>query len=373
MAVFSTHSLQNKAMQNNLPKQLAPFSCSYSPNIPELLLNLQCSIAISTYQAGKVVMLSPKNEDSLIQLPRTFAKPMGIALTDNGNKMAIACKDEITVFRNSSELASFYPVKPNVYDALYMPRNTYHTGALDIHDLTWGEGGKLYGVNTLFSTIVSIDDDYNFTPYWQPPFITDMVSEDRCHLNGMAELNGQPKYATAFNRGNTPRSWRDVVTTDGIMMDIEKNEIIAEQLPMPHSPRIFNGALYVLFSATGELAKIDVDRGTYDVITKINGFVRGMAHYKDFLFIGLSRLRKNSSTFAKLNIADKALNAGIAVIHLPTGSVYGEIKYQASVDEIYDVQILPDKIRPNILNTSKPEYKLGVSIPGKTFWARPQS
>ncbi len=359
-------------MQNNIPKNLAPFSCSYSPNVPELLLNLKCSIAISTYQAGKVVMLSPKNAESLIQLPRTFAKPMGIALSEEGDKMAIACKDEIVVLKNSPELARFYPARPDTYDALYMPRATYHTSALDIHDLTWGGDGKLYGVNTLFSTIVSIDTDYNFTPYWQPPFITDMVSEDRCHLNGMAELNGKPKYATAFNKGNTAQSWREVVTTNGIMMDIEKNEIIAENLPMPHSPRIFNGDLYVLFSATGELAKINTERGTYEVITQIDGFVRGMAYHKEFLFIGLSRLRKNSSTFAKLSIADKSLNAGVAIIHLPTGSYYGEIKYQASVDEIYDIQILPNKIRPNILNTLKPEHKLGVSIPDKTFWARPQ-
>ena len=31
-----------------------------------------------------------------------------------------------------------------------------------------------------------IDDEYNFTPYWTPPFIDKIVSEDRCHLNGMA-------------------------------------------------------------------------------------------------------------------------------------------------------------------------------------------
>lgn len=352
------------------PKELAPFSCSYSAHVPELLLKLNCSLAISTYQAGKVIFLSPKNEDQLIQLPRTFEKPMGIALLEESDKMAVACKDEVIVFANSKELASTYPKKKNTYDALYMPRATYHIGQLDIHDLSWGEKG-LYAVNTLFSCIISIDDNYNFTPYWTPSFIKGMKSEDRCHLNGMVMINGKPKYATAFNQGNSMQSWREGVTTDGVLMDVETNEIVAENLKMPHSPRMFDGELYLLFSATGEIVKVDPKKGSYEIITRLNGFIRGMALYKDFLFVGLSKLRQNSSAFAKLEIAKKALHAGIAIIHLPTGSFYGEIKYNASVDEIYDIQVLPGKIRPNIFNTIQPEYKTGLSIPGSTFWADP--
>jgi uncharacterized protein (TIGR03032 family) len=131
--------------------------------------------------------------------------------------------------------------------------------------------------------------------------------------------------------------------------------------------------LYMLFSATGDLVKIDPLNGSYEVITRINGFVRGMAYYNDFLFIGLSKLRQNSSTFAKLEIAKKSLYAGIAIVHLPTGSLAGEIKYHTSVDEIYDVQVLPGIIRPNIFNTIQSEYKQGLTIPGSTFWAKPDS
>lgn len=350
------------------PKELAPFSCSYTPNVPELLLKLNCSLAVSTYQAGKVIFLSPKNEDQLVQLPRTFEKPMGIALLEDPDKMAVACKDEVIVFANSHELAVSYPKKTDTYDALYMPRATYHIGQLDIHDLSWGDKG-LYAVNTLFSCIISIDDNYNFTPYWTPPFIDGLKSEDRCHLNGMVMVNGKPKYATAFNRGNSYQSWRERVTTDGVLMDVDTGDILLENLLMPHSPRMFEGNLYLLFSATGEIVKVDTEKGTYETVTRLNGFVRGMAYYKNFLFVGLSKLRQNSSTFAKLEIAKKSLQAGIMIIHLPTGSIYGEIKYQASVDEIYDIQVLPGKIRPNIFNTIQQEYKMGLSIPGSTYWA----
>ena len=114
----------------------------------------------------------------------------------------------------------------------------------------------------------------------------------------------------------------------------------------------------------------DRERGTYEVVTSLGGFVRGMSLYQDYLFIGLSKLRKNSSTFAKLSIADKATHAGIAIVHLPTGSFVGQITYMTSVDEIYDVHIIPDKIRPNIMNTMNDKYKQGLSIPDTTFWAR---
>ena len=35
----------------------------------------------------------------------------------------------------------------------------------------------------------------------------------------------------------------------GIIMDVEKNEILCDGLGMPHSPRIINGDLYFLESA----------------------------------------------------------------------------------------------------------------------------
>lgn len=357
-------------MQNT--KALAPFSCQYSPQIPELLQSLNCSIAISTYQAGKLVFISAKDNNSLVQLPRHFDKPMGIAHQPEKDKLALACRDEVQVFSNSGQLANHYPKAPNKYDALYMPRVTYHTGQIDVHDLSFGVNDKLFAVNTLFSCIAEINDDYNFTPYWQPPFIDKLSSEDRCHLNGMAMQNGLPKYVSAFGTGNTPQSWRDNVSKTGIIMDVESNEMLATNLAMPHTPRLFNGELYTLLSATGELIKIDTKTGKYDVVVKLDGFVRGMALQQDYLFVGLSKLRQNSSSFAQLEIAKKSNQAGIAIVHLPTGSVAGHINYLNSLDEIYDVHLLPGKMRPNILNTIKDDHKQGITTNQSTFWRAPQ-
>jgi len=357
-------------MSNTTPaNNLTPFSCTYTAQLPELLLKLNCSLAISTYQAGKLIFISPKDENYLVQLPRTFDKPMGFSLNHAQDKLALACRDQVIVFKANEELARHYPKSPNTYDTMFLPRLTYHTGALDIHDLQFGENDTLYGVNTLFSCLVKLNDDYNFVPVWKPKHITELVSEDRCHLNGMALKDGKPKYASAFGLGNTHQSWRDTVTTGGVIFDVDSHEVVAANLPMPHSPKIYNNELYVLLSATGELAKINISTGKYDVVTRIEGFVRGMSLHKEYLFIGTSKLRKNSSTFAKLAFAEKANKCTITAVHLPSGSIAGSLTYTNSVDEIYDIHVIPGKIRPNILNTLTNDYKGALSIPGATYWA----
>ncbi|PHI21915.1 TIGR03032 family protein [Lewinellaceae bacterium SD302] len=349
-----------------------PFALRHSPQIPELLYGLGCTLALSTYQAGKIVCISAVNKEKLTQLPRTFKKPMGIAEDPATDRLAIACRDEVMILANSPGLAAHYPKSPGKYDAMYFPRLSYHTGDLDIHDINFGKGDELYAVNTRFSSIVKIDGRYNFTPYWSPPFIDKLASEDRCHLNGMAMLDGKPKYATSFSQTNTPQGWRPTVTETGTIFDVTTNEVIAHSLAMPHSPRIFNDELYVLLSATGELVKIDVNTGGYDVVCKIGGFVRGMALAGEYLFVGLSKLRENSSTFAKLPFAKNASRAGIEVIHLPTGARVGAIEYLSSVDEIYDVHVLAGKRRVNLLSTMTEDHKAALMIPEATYWARQQ-
>ena len=139
---------------------------------------------------------------------------------------------------------------------------------------------------------------------------------------------------------------------------------------MPHSPRIFDGKLYLLLSATGELVQVDMATGKTEVVIRLKGFVRGLAKHGDYLFIGLSKLRKTSSAFGELKIAEQAQYAGIAIVHLPSGNVAGEIRYHNSVDEIYDLQVIPKYNRPGILNTERPEYKQGLTTPTTTYWAK---
>jgi uncharacterized protein (TIGR03032 family) len=358
-----TMSEQNQQIGSPPP----PFSYQYSPNVPELLIGLNSSIAISTYQTGKVVIFSAKDENQLIQLPRNFARPMGMAYQDG--KLALGLLSEVMITANAPKLALEYPAAPGAYDAFFVPRSSYYTGPLDMHDMAWGTGG-LYGVNTSFSCLSQVSDTMSFKSIWQPHFIDKLLPEDRCHLNGLALSDGQPKYVTALGKTNEALGWKTNMLNGGILMDVPSNEVMIQGLEVPHSPRLYEDGLYMLLSATGELVKVDPERGTYDVMTKIKGFLRGMDRIGDYLFIAMSKLRPTSSLFRDAPIAKSSVLCGVSIVYIPTGEQVGYITYQTSVEELFDVKILPNMRRPNIMNLEKGVHMTSIVSSDNVFWQK---
>jgi uncharacterized protein (TIGR03032 family) len=343
---------------------LPPFAVTHTPNIPEIMHDLGFTLALSTYQAGKVVFLSATSRDKLIQLPRTFDNAMGVATSKTN--LAVACRCDLVVLKSFPQLAKNYPKKPDTYDTLFIPMCKYYTGALDLHDMNFIKS-KLIAVNTLFSCLAEVNEQFSFSPVWKPSFITDMSPEDRCHLNGMAVKDDTIEYVTALGATNTKQGWRENKIKGGILIHVPTNEIVMQGLSMPHSPRLYNGKLYFLNSAQGELHVCDPEKGTSEVVTKLGGFARGMARFGDFVFIGISKLRHTTDVFKDLPIA-KTSFAGVVVVYLPYGKVVGQLKYESSVDEIYDVKILPGMRRPGILNSEKIEDHHAVVTPSNSFW-----
>jgi len=350
-----------------MSQPLPPFSCTHPPAFSQLLYDLGCTIAITTYQAGKVIFISAQDPDRLVQLPRTFDKPMGMAL-DN-KQLAIATHHEVVVLTNAPEMAMNYPKQPNTYDALFLPRTLYYSGELDIHDLHW-HNQQLWAVNTRFSCLSTIDSNYSFTPQWKPKFISHLTPTDNCHLNGVAVTANGLIYATALGQSDSPKGWKPQKANGGILIDIQSNEIIATELPMPHSPRLYDGKLFLLLSATGEVAVLDPASGKYDVVKRLQGFVRGMDRIGDHLLIGLSKIRKTSTSFGDLPIAKDSPMCGVVALHMPTMSIVGHIKFENSVEEIYDVKIIANYRRPGILNHTKEDHKMGLTTPEGCFWAK---
>lgn len=121
---------------------------------------------------------------------------------------------------------------------------------------------------------------------------------------------------------------------------------------MPHTPRVYEDDLYVLLSATGEVARVDTGRGNYEVVTRLPGFVRGMARYGDYLFVGLSQLRRKSPTFSDIPIARESPFCGIIAINMPSGTTVGHLRYESVCQEIYDVQALSGLRRPGLIGPS---------------------
>lgn len=351
-----------KGMDNRRTRE--SFDCYCSGKAVELLHELGISLILSTYQAGKVIILS-SDGSKMTQLVRDFSRPMGIAL--KGNMMALAGALGVTVFRTDPVLAATYPEKPNTYDAFYFPTVMFRTDYVDMHDIAFTNKG-LVGVNTAFSCLCRLDAQFSFNPIWKPSFIEKFVPGDLCHLNGMAtDDQGNIRLATAFGKTDSREGWRKNKLTGGILIDVQTNDILLEALPMPHSPRIYNKETYLLLSATEQLVKVDIKKGIYEEVAKVDGFIRGLSFFKDYAFIGVSKLRK-THTFSDLEIADKEIRAGVVIVSLKTGEVVGDIKYSSGVEELYDVCVLEGFRRVNILNYQQSLNYRALITPYGSSW-----
>src|SRR5262249_4295670 len=161
------------------------------------------------------------------------------------------------------------------HDACFLPRSAHFTGDILVHEMAWA-GDELWVVNTRFSCLCTLDRVHSFVPRWQPPFVTTLAAEDRCHLNGLGLADGRPAYATALGRTDAPRGWRENKRGGGVLLTVPGGDVVAAGLSMPHSPRRHGGHLFVLESGSGSLGVVDRASGRYEAVAQLPGFTRGL-------------------------------------------------------------------------------------------------
>ena len=270
---------------------------------------------------------------------------MGVAVGPRGMRIAVGARGQIWFLDSASELAP--QVEPcGRYDGCFLTRRAAATGNIHGHEMVWA-GGELWVVNTLFSCLCTLHEDFSFVPRWRPPFISQLAAEDRCHLNGVAVRDDRPAYVTAMAASNEAAGWRPTKATSGCVVEVASGEIVAQRLAMPHSPRWYDGRLWVLDSGTGRLGVVDLPTGRVETVCEVPGYTRGLAFCGQFAFVGMSRIRE-TSVFGGVPIAEQReqLRCGVAVIDLPRGQAVAYIQFQAGVEEIFDVQVLPGVTAP---------------------------
>ena len=325
-----------------------PMQSVHTSNFPALLNQLGISLVISTYQAGKVIILRADNEHINTHF-RMFQKPMGIAA--NQHKIAIGCNNQIWELNNVPVVAS--KIEPQgKHDACYLPRKAHVTGDIDIHEMEWGRNNiDLWFVNTRFSCLCTLDVNYSFVPRWRPKFITALTPEDRCHLNGLAMVDGQPRYVTALGQTDTQGGWRENKTNGGILIDVADNAIINKELSMPHSPRWYQDRLWVLESGKGTLSICDTKTSLTQTVAILPGFTRGIDFYGSLAFIGLSQVRE-TAVFSGIPLPEKLAEriCGVWVVSIETGQTVAFLKFEDAVQEIFAVKILPNIRFPELID-----------------------
>jgi uncharacterized protein (TIGR03032 family) len=321
----------------------------HTPNFPRILRGLGASLLVTTYQAGKLVMVRDEG-DHLNTHFRAFAAPMGLALA--GDRLAIGAKLQVWEFVDvPAVIGKLEP--PGRHDACFLPRSCHVTGNIQVHEMDWGAGNELWVVNTRFSCLCTLDGSASFSPRWRPPFVSALEPTDRCHLNGLAMVDGRPRYVTALGETDALAGWRANKAKGGVLMDVESGEVITRGLSMPHSPRWYGGRMWVCESGAGTLGYVDMTSGKYQPIAEMPGFTRGLDFAGNLAFVGLSQVRE-SAVFSGIPITERLTaeerTCGVCVVDLASGNVMALLRFESGVQEIFAVTVLLGKRYPDLIN-----------------------
>ncbi|TWU58275.1 TIGR03032 family protein [Rubripirellula reticaptiva] len=340
---------------------LPPLRSVHTSNVPEILDHFGISVMVTTYQAGRLVML--RSQNGLLNTHfRSFDKPMGLAVGEH--RLAVGAATSIWEFHDLPAVSEKLDAKANAgaehpvqHDACFLPRATHWTGDIQIHEMAWvghGADADLWAVNTRFSCLCRRSDRYSFEPIWRPRFIDQYIPADCCHLNGLAMRDGEVRYVTALGETSDAGGWRTNKRDGGILIDMRADEVIARGLSMPHSPRWYRDRLWVLQSGLGEIGYVDAASGGYESVASLPGFTRGLSFVGPLAFIGLSQIRE-SAVFGGIPIADRELAdrvCGVWVVNIESGETVGFVKFEDAVQEIFAVEVLPARY-PELVNDDK--------------------
>ncbi len=247
-----------------------------------------------------------------------------------------------------------------------MPRRCDVTGGVDVHDIHIDRDGRLLVAVTLYNCLAELDGRGSFSPVWRPSFVDAIVNEDRCHFNGFCLEDGEVAYATMISESNVAGGWRETRADGGMVIDMRDDSVLVGGLAMPHTPRLHRGELYVLEAGSGWLGRVDRASGRFERIVWCPGFLHGLNFVGDYAVVGLSKPR--NQVFSDLPLDGELEQRGVEpecavyVIRLSDSAICHKLTITGSVEEIYDIAILPGTRQPFLVGLEGEEIDKFVAI-----------
>jgi len=314
------------------------------------------SLAITSYQTGRIYLVGSDQQGRVSFFERIFERAMGVV----GNAQRIYLGGLYQLWRFENVLRS-NEIIHGQFDKCYVPRNAQTIGDLDIHELGIRKDGRVVFVNTKYSCLAELSPTHSFKAIWKPKFISKLAPEDRCHLNGLAMVDGEPKYVTAVCKSDSVDGWRERRRDGGVVIDITTDEIVCEGLSMPHSPRWHNGKLWLLNAGTGQLGWVDFENKAFVPHAFVPGFARGLSMIGNVAAVGLSKPRNQRFEGLQLDDELKKRDAdpwcGVQIISLTNGDVMNWIRFEGDISEIFDISFLPNVKHPMMIGLRTAEIR----------------
>ncbi|MGA0613413.1 TIGR03032 family protein [Paracoccus sp. KR1-242] len=322
------------------PEPLVTCSAGFS----DWLETQDIALALTTYQAGRLFFVGRKPDGGIRAHERLIENCQG--LWTDGQSLWTSSAFMLWRFENVLQQGH---AMPGGADRRFAPVEGRVTGQIDLHDIAMTQidgAPRPIFVNTLCNCLATISDRDSFRPLWMPRFISALVAEDRCHLNGLAMDGTRPAYVTAVGTSDVADGWRDQRQAGGVVIDVDSGEIAAAGLSMPHSPRLYRGRLWLLNSGTGEFGQIDLRDGSFTPLCFCPGFARGLAFSGNHAVIGLS-LPRHGGSFSGLELDQRLARksatprCGLLVVDLTSGRVEHWLRFGHTITELYDTAVLP--------------------------------
>ncbi len=329
---------------------------SCSRGLAGWLAQHRLSLAITSYQTGRIYLVGSDKQGRVSFFERIFERAMGVV----GNAQRIYLGGLYQLWRFENVL------RPNEvihgqFDKCYVPRNAQTIGDLDIHELGIRKDGRVVFVNTKYSCLAELSPTHSFKAIWKPKFISKLAPEDRCHLNGLAMVDGEPKYVTAVCKSDSVDGWRERRRDGGVVIDVQTDEVVCEGLSMPHSPRWHDGRLWLLNAGTGQLGWVDFEKKAFVPHAFVPGFARGLSIIGNVAAVGLSKPRNQRFEGLQLDDELKQRDAepwcGVQIISLANGDVLNWIRFDGDMGEIFDISFLPNVKHPMMIGLRTNEIR----------------
>lgn len=332
-----------------------------SAGLADWMLAQKISLAFTSYQTGQLIVAGVGPDMRLSFNQQNYARATGLCY-DRG-RLLVGSMFQIWRLENMLRPGHY---ANNAFDMALVPRTAHSVGYVDTHELAFGGDGQIIFVNSRFSCLATIDEVHSFRPIWRPPFITSLAPEDRCHLNGVAMDEGAPRFVTVAGISDEKDGWRAHRQGGGAVLDVASGEIVVRDLTMPHSPRVHDGALWLLDSGRGQIVRVDIASGEKQDIAFCPGFLRGLAFHGDYAIVTVSMARegkfKDLAIQSGLEDRNAEAQCGVLVVDLRTGRTVHSILLGSPFTEMFDVAVLPGVRNPMTIGPATVEMIGAVSI-----------
>jgi uncharacterized protein (TIGR03032 family) len=345
-----------------------PASYTASEGFASFLRSERISLAFSSCQADRLFLLGCAPGGELMLSVEHFRRPTGLHASDG--TLLLATLGHLHRLENILDAGQLLDA---TYSHCFVPRVAHLTGVLDIHDLSVNSDGDVLFVATRFNCLGALSRTHGFALIWRPYFISEIVAEDRCHLNGLAMRRGAPAYATALAATNVYGGWRNHAARGGIVIDVPRNAIVCRDLSMPHSPRMHADSLWLLNSGSGELGYVDnVDSasGRFTPVAFCPGFARGLAFHRQHAIVGVSLPRHDHfdglALGGRLAKGSETPWCGLLVIEVASGRCAHWLRIEGSVRELSDVAVLEGAACPRSVSDQHDEALELITIEARS-------